>query len=346
VKEAREKEAEERKNNTKYSQYRYSIEDEFEKEIKSNTKNFFGKNAIYIETKTKIDSKELGGSIPDGFLFDLSDMDKPNFYLVEVELASHDFYRHIFPQITKFFAFFKSSRNRIKLVEKIFAIVNANNILKKEFKKYLGEREIYKFIKDVIDDSQNILLIIDGEKSELPEIIDTYTDTWGKMVKLLIIRKFSFKDEHIFTLDPEFEKIEYAQDESVEEVKQTDYYSEEFHLDGVQEEIKNTYFSIKDAMLKRNNSLKFNPQKYYISIVHRINVAYFIFRKKKLRIVIMLPEEEIREKIQHHKVKTLSEGVKNFYNGPCAEVIIEDSKNSDEVIKLLQVLTLPNSIEI
>lgn len=331
------------KNNAKFSQYRYSIEDEFEKEIKSNTKNFFGKNAIYIETKTKIDSKELGGSIPDGFLFDLSDMDKPNFYLVEVELASHDFYRHIFPQITKFFAFFKSSRNRVKLVEKIFAIVNANKNLKNEFKKYLGEKEIYKFIKDVIDDSQNILMIMDGEKGELPEIIETYSDTWGKMVKLLIVRKFSFKDEHIFTLDPEFEKIEYSQDESVDEVEQKDFYSEEFHLDGVQEEIKNSYYLIKDKLLKRNESLKFNPQKYYISIVHKRNVAYFKFRKKKVIIVVMLSEDEIREKIKHHKVKTLSEGVKNFYNGPCAEVIIENNKNLDEVVKLLQVLTLPNS---
>ena len=331
------------KNKQKFTQYSYSLEEEFENDVISNTKNFFGNKTIYVETKTKIDSKELGGAIPDGFLFDLSDMDNPNFYLVEIELASHDFYRHIFPQITKFFAFFKSSRKRSKLVEKIFSITSNNINLKKEFKKYLGEKEIYKFIKDVIDDSQNILLIIDGEKKELPEIIDTYSDTWGKMVKLLIIRKFSHKEDEVFMLEPEFERIEYAQEESVDEVEPTDSYTEEFHLDGVSEEIKTAYFKIKEKLLKTKSEIKFNPQKYYISIVYKKNVAFFHFRKKKFGIVIMLPEENIKEKIQSHRIKSLSEGVQRFYNGPCAEVIIEDVKKLEEVISLLKTLISTNT---
>jgi len=331
------------KNKLKFTQYSYSLEEEFEKDIISNTKNFFGNRIIYIETKTKIDSKELGGSIPDGFLFDLSDMDNPNFYLVEIELASHDFFRHIFPQITKFFAFFKSSRKRSKLVEKIFSITSSNLNLKKEFKKYLGEKEIYKFIKDVIDDSQNILLIIDGGKKELPEIIDTYTDTWGKMVKLLIIRKFSHKGDEVFILEPEFERIEYATEESVDEVEPTEYYTEEFHLDGVSEEIKAAYFKIKEKLLKTKPEIKFNPQKYYISIVYKKNVAFYNFRKKKFGIVIMLPEDNIKENLHFHKVKSLSEGVQKFYNGPCAEVMIEDDKKLEEVISLLKILISTNN---
>ena len=87
------------KNNTRLNLKSYSSEEEFERDITENTKSFFGKRIIYIETKTKIDSKELGGSVPDGFLFDLSDIDNPNFYLVEIELASHDFYRHIFQHL-------------------------------------------------------------------------------------------------------------------------------------------------------------------------------------------------------------------------------------------------------
>ena len=326
------------KNNTRLNLKSYSSEEEFERDITENTKSFFGKRIIYIETKTKIDSKELGGSVPDGFLFDLSDIDNPNFYLVEIELASHDFYRHIFPQITKFFAFFKSSRSRAKLVEKIFSIVNSNPNLKREFKKYLGEKEIYKFIKDVLDDSQNILLIIDGEKNELPEIVDTYTDTWGKMVKILIIRKFSNKEEFIYMLDPEFERIEYAKEESINEIEQTDYYTEEFHLDGVTEEIKGAYFNMKEELLKANEELKFNPQKYYISIVHKKNIAFFTFRKKKFVIVIMLPEKEIKQSIRWHKVKSLSDGVQRFYNGPCAEVVVENDKKLIEVIDIIKTL--------
>src|SRR3990167_10705056 len=166
----------------KFREYRYNKEDEFEYEVVSNSKLFFGHNSIYIDAKRKIQSKSFGGSIPDGFLFDLSDKDNPEFYLVENELSSHDFFNHIFPQITKFFAFYKNRQSQSDLVEKIFSIVNTDHNLKGEFKKYLGEREIFKFIKDTIDISQNILLIIDNDMSELPEIITTYADTWVKMV--------------------------------------------------------------------------------------------------------------------------------------------------------------------
>lgn len=175
------------KDKTKFTEYKYPKEKDLEEEIISNSKLYFGRDTIYIDAKRKLEAKALGGSIPDGFLFDLSDMANPDFYLVEIELATHDFYNHIFPQVTKFFAFYKNKKSQAELVEKIFSIVNTDVNLKRRFKKYLGEREIYKFVKDVIESSQNILLIMDGEKDELPEIIDTYTDTWGKLVRVLTL---------------------------------------------------------------------------------------------------------------------------------------------------------------
>src|SRR6185437_4085855 len=161
----------------------FEKESDFEKDVVANAKIFFGPATIYIDAKRKIETKSLGNSIPDGFLFDLSDKNNPEFYLVVVELAKHDFFNHIFPQITKFFGFYKNPKSQNDLVDKIFKIITGDINLKKEFKKYLGEIEIYKFIKDTIESSQNILIIIDGEKKEMPEIIETYTDTLGKMVK-------------------------------------------------------------------------------------------------------------------------------------------------------------------
>jgi len=184
-------------NNRKFLEYKYPLEEELERDILSNSKLFFGDNTIFIEAKRKLETKTMGGTIPDGFLFDLSDIDNPEFYIVEIEISSHDFYKHIFPQITKFFAFFKNNKSQSDLVEKIFSIVNSNVELKSEFKNYLIHREIYKFIKDVIENSQNILLIIDDQIDELPEIISTYTDTWGKTVKPLILRKFKNENEII-----------------------------------------------------------------------------------------------------------------------------------------------------
>jgi len=325
-------------NNKKFKEYIYHSEEELEREIINNSSLFFGKDSIYIDAKRKIESKALGGSIPDGFLFDLSDIKVPEFYIVEVELKSHDFYRHIFPQITKFFAFFKNKRSQNRLIEQIFNLIDNNTFLKNKFRNYLGEREIYKFIKDTIENSQNILLILNDQKEEIPEIINTYEDTWGKMVKVLILKKYINQDEQIYTLDPDFESIEFGELESLEELKEeTSEYSEEYHLENVDEKVKNAYYLIKEEILLNFDKVKFNPTKRYISILHKRNIAYFKFRKKKIRLVVTLPYEKVKRRIKKHYVKKLSEGVQRFWGSPSCEIYIENDKNLDEIIELLKI---------
>src|SRR2546427_10256436 len=112
-------------------------EEKLEQIVKRNPKLLFGPKAIYIDLKNKVQSKELGGAIPDGFLFDLNDKDDPQFYLVEVELQEHDFWKHIFPQITKYFAFYNNSKSRTKLVEKLFEFVHENSHIRDEFRQFL-----------------------------------------------------------------------------------------------------------------------------------------------------------------------------------------------------------------
>lgn len=330
------------KNNQTFQEYLYDKEDELEKEIVLNSKLFFGKDTIFIEAKKKIETKSFGGSIPDGFLFDFSDSDNPEFYLVEVELFKHDFFKHIFPQITKFFAFFKNSKNQAELVEKIFAIINNSPELKKELKKYLGEKEIYKTIKDTVENSQKILLILDGDKQELPEIIETYADTWGRIVRTMILKKYMNQNEFIYSLDPEFERLEIPIETPIDGEGKSEGivytpFTEEYHLEGLNSEIKNIYSTIKSELQKRDNSINFNPQKYYISIRITKNVAYVQLGKKKVGIVVMLSEDVIEKKIKHYSITKLSPGVKQFYNGPCARVNIDNSEHLKEVIDLLEL---------
>ena len=254
-------------NGERFTEFKFTLEADFEREIVQSCKDIFGNDSIFIDVKKKISSDTLGSTIPDAFLFDMSDPDNREFYLVEVELESHDFYNHIFPQITKFFAFFKNSKRQKELVEKLFSIVNTDSTLKREFKRYLGEQEIFKFLNDVVDSSQNILLIIDGEKPELPEITDTYSDTWGKMVKVLTARKYVCKNESILVVHPEFENIEFSYEETpLEAEKKSTIYSEELHLEGVNDNVKEVYNHLKTSVQRFDNSFLFNPQKYYISI--------------------------------------------------------------------------------
>lgn len=326
-------------NNSKFTEFSYRSEDNFEQLMLSNSKLLFGSSTIYINLKTKIDTASLGSSKPDGLLFDLSNIDSPEFYLVEIELAKHDFYRHIFPQITRFFAFFRNSKAQNGLIENIFAIVQSDKELDKQFKSFLKGRETFKFIKDTVENSQNILLVIDDMKPELTEMINTYTE-WSKMVKLLVLKEFRSDTDKLMVLSPDFEGVALTEgiteskigEESSDKIKPT----EEYHLEGVSPLVKDIYERIKSNLLSYKSSLRFNPQKYYISIVDKKNFAYMTIRKKKIWITLLLKESLIRESLKYHKVVTESAGVQKFYGGECASIAIENDSHLDEVIELLK----------
>ena len=326
-------------NSKVFNLFQYQKESDFEDDIVKNSKKFFGSKSIYIDAKKKIDSKSLGKSIPDGYLFDLSDLKNPEFYIVEVELSKHDFYNHIFPQITKFFGFFKNYVGQNELVEKIFNYINQENEIKIEFKKHLGDMELYKFLKDTINNSQNILLVIDNEKKEIPEIRETYVDTWGKMLKLILLNKYTFQDEIIFTMNPDFENIEYVnlEEDKVSEEEEI-ILSEDYHFDGVSENVREIYLELKDYILKENPTINFNPQKYFISIRKDKNLAFFILGRKKIRLVVLYSFDKTKEIIKENSIKELSEGVQKFWNGPSCAVIIENDSYLDEIKKLLKIL--------
>ena len=325
------------KDGKRYDEKKFSLEADFENEIVAAKKMIFGQDAIYIDAKKKIGTLALGNTIPDGFLFDLSDQDNFEFYIVEVELEKHDFYNHIFPQITKFFAFFKNSKRQKELVEKLFSTINTDSALKRQFKKYLGDQEIFKFLSDLIDSSQNILLVIDGAKPELPEISDTYSDTWGKMVRVLEVKKFANKEGSIVTVDPAFENIEFSYEEPIADTEQkATQYSEEFHLEGSADTVKQIYEHLKDVVGTAGDSYVFNPQKYYISIKGPKNIVFLKIRKKKIRMIVMVPEDDVRAQVSHHPVKSLSQPVQNFYNGPCAAVDVDTMDSIEEIDDLVQ----------
>jgi predicted transport protein len=303
-------------------------EERFENVVKRNSKVLFGNESVYLDIRKKIQSKSLGQTIPDGFLFDFRRPDDVQFYLVEVELTTHDFYKHIFPQITKFFAFFKNDRQRMELTEKLFAHITSDNRVEREFRTHVGKKDLFKTLKDVIENSQNILLVIDDMMEEIPEIQKTYTDTWGTKVKLEVLKEYTTRGSTVLFLDPEFEQLELERPTSGEE----GVYTESDHFEGVDEEVIATYRSMRDAIKSFDPGIEVNPQKYYISLRKNRNFAYFTLRRKKMRVVIMLPYSDGIRMIRKHRIGKLSRGVQGFYGYPCFEVVISDGTNLKEVL--------------
>lgn len=201
-------------NGENFEQVIYTKEDAFEQLVAQNAQTIFGDKAIYIDAKKKVNTSSLGGTIPDGFLIDLSDPDDPQFYLVEVELQNHDFFNHIFPQITKFFAFYRDSKQRHKLIETMFAFFNDDPVLTKKLRDLIGPKEIHKFFTDTIDSNQNILIIIDDLKpefkDEFKEIINAFTAAWEKMVKVQTIKHFRQGESNILIVDTPVAKLPFG----------------------------------------------------------------------------------------------------------------------------------------
>ena len=173
------------------------------------------------------------------------------------------------------------------------------------------------------------------QKGELPEMFDTYAE-WGTMVKYIILKKYTNNSESIFSMHPEFQNIEYVVGDSIEDIeKETIDYNEEYHLNKSSNVVNDIYKSIKQKILDHDESAYFNPTKKYISIKSKRNIAYFRFRKNKIRLIVMMEEETVRSKISFHKVISLSERAQEFYNGPSCVIELDSKHELEEVINLL-----------
>ena len=318
----------------RFNELPFQNEDEFERLVLENSGMLFGEKSLYIDLKSRVEGRALGSAIPDGILIDFRDPEDPKFYLVEVELSEHDFYKHIFPQVTKFFAFFKNPRGRTELVEKMFTVINADQDMRSRFNQLVGSKEIYKSLKDIVENSQNILIIIDGLKPEFDEVKETYTDTWDKMVQVMVIKKFQADDSVILYVNPDFEEQGLEQPPNGDN-EEPERYTEEYHLGDVAPNIVATYQRLKQEISHIEPRIIFNPQKYYISLRAEKNFAYIKFRKRKMQLILKMPYEVGRQIIKKHKLSSLSESIQKFYGGECFRVVLENEENLDEVIQAI-----------
>lgn len=98
------------------------------------------------------------------------------------------------------------------------------------------------------------------------------------------------------------------------------------------------YQSDQQQKIKKDSTLQFNAQKYYVSMRKNRNLAFFHFSRKKISLVVMNPDNATRKVIKHHEVKTLTEKVQKFWNGASCTIVIEGMKHINEVISLLKKL--------
>jgi len=310
---------------------KFQSKKELEQLVVLNYKEFFGDRTLIFQNNEASDE-----FFPDVCLLDFSDFEKPRMYLIVFALSNEDF-GLMYARITHFIAAIRGNHHQYEFLIKHCDIIEADNEQRDSLLTLIDDRNILEFLSDTMVNKPEIILIMDGMKSDVQLMQETYTDTWGKLVKPVVIKKYCNDETAIYTLSPVVIAIN-----TVEKKKRTEVvkYTEDDHLNVVSETVRTVYFEIKSALLSVDDSIAFNPKKYYISLRKNKNIAFFQFRKKVLSIVVCNPEEETRTLIEHHEIKSLVPSVQKFWNSDCCTIVIDRLENLEEIIELLKTVIL------
>lgn len=187
-----------------------------EKHVRENYKDIFGQDSIWFDKK-KIKSKSGIGTIPDAFVITFDH--KPRWYVVEVELASHPVYNHVFPQLTKFKRAIEDSSSRRKIVDFFYDSIKQDAVLEAQIKKKIGSGEIYKLVSDLVSENPTIVVVIDERTEQLEEVLLDF-GTSVKVVEFKTYRRDGVSEEiNAYTIDPVIKAYRKASASKVTETK-------------------------------------------------------------------------------------------------------------------------------
>lgn len=309
--------------------------------VLNNGKALFGEQTVLLDCAEKNSIQFPGGFIPHGLLFDVREKDKPRLFFIEVMLAKENIVE-LFKRMTSIFYLFRNQENINQFLTILDNAISRNIGWRNKLKPVFEDKLPSEFLQLLLSRKPGILLSVDSIKEELTPFRETYTETWGKLLKPIVFRKFEVGEDTLLTMVPSFTELT-AKVVSKEKVVKV---TEEDHLENASEIIREIFLHMKTELLKLNSSLEFRVKGHYISMRKDRNIAFFQLGRKKLSIVIANPEKGMREQIKSHAVRTLAESVKKFWNGNenCFTVVIEKKEHLEEVLNLLKKLAGANKI--
>ncbi len=192
----------------RYCRYSPKNEDEFERLVVENAAQIFGEEAIYLDIKKKIKTEWGQGTIPDGYLFY---PEQKRFVLVEIELSTHDVFRHVSPQLGTFINAFSNYKSRKKLAQIIQTQIEDDVNLKARIEKTCMGKGIFDHlfneIFETMEDEKNFECIVVVEEETItfknslwtlnprPQLLEVavYAREGAEMVKALrFVPQFNF----------------------------------------------------------------------------------------------------------------------------------------------------------
>lgn len=168
---------------TRYIQAPFDSEEELEQVVIDNYEYIFGPSSIYLP-KGLILTPDGFGTIPDGFAFDLS---KKQWFIVEAELARHNIWTHIAPQVAKQITAASKPESKRYLVERVISLFRENQDIRDKFEdEGIEHIDIRKVLDQILATHPLLGMPIDSVSSDLREWASTSVRL---ETKLWIVRK-------------------------------------------------------------------------------------------------------------------------------------------------------------
>ncbi len=144
--------------NNSFRLYSYKSEKELENLVIKHSKEIFGRDSIYIDSKKKLTSAKGISVIPDGLLLDFK---RNKVYIMEVELSTHDIIHHISNQINRFKLAMNNNETHNHLAAEFY-----KKIMQQESKADLAK------IQQIISSRFGIIILIDSISEKLGEVVN------------------------------------------------------------------------------------------------------------------------------------------------------------------------------
>ncbi len=157
------------------------LEEDLAREVEEHVKDLFGEEAVYFNLKKKIATPAGIASIPDAYVIVLADT--PEWYVIEIELASHPLYDHIITQVTKFIQGLKRHDSRESVRTALYKSISSDPTTQAAFRTKAPGGEIYKLLYDLLSRNPTLVIAIDQATPDAREACDNLP-TASKILEL------------------------------------------------------------------------------------------------------------------------------------------------------------------
>lgn len=204
----------------KFIEASFDSEKELEEVVIANSEYLFGPGSIYFP-KALIRTKDGFGTIPDGFVIDLSNR---QWFIVEAELNKHSVWSHIAPQVAKQLIAAMQSTSRKLLIDLAVEKIQTDQFLLDKFaEEEIEVIDIRRVLGEILEANPIIGMPIDNVSNDLKE----WAATLKVNVKLWIVRKhveFGHPEKIMYEIPEEFRPaLDTEEEESSNDSRVTRY---------------------------------------------------------------------------------------------------------------------------